>query len=44
MTRTPDGLVAHYNTVGYIAVACGVVTIWLAQHLRVSSTTAVKPE
>lgn len=45
MTRTPSGQVEHYNTVGYIAVACGIATIWLAKHLRVSGTsnTASKP-
>jgi len=35
ITRTPDGMIEHYDTVGYLAVACGVVTIWLAQRLRI---------
>jgi len=35
ITRTPDGMIEHYDTVGYLAVACGVLTIWLAQRLRI---------
>ncbi|MDO9421785.1 MAG: MFS transporter [Herminiimonas sp.] len=38
ITRTPSGQIDHYDTVGYIAVACGVLTIWIAQHLRVAGT------
>ncbi len=36
ITRTPSGQIDHYDIVGYIAVACGVLTIWIAQHLRVA--------
>ena len=39
ITRTPSGQIDHYDTVGYIAVACGVFTIWIAQHLRIAGTT-----
>ncbi len=39
ITRTPSGQIDHYDTVGYIAVACGVLTIWIAQHLRVARTS-----
>jgi predicted MFS family arabinose efflux permease len=35
ITRTPNGQIEHYDTVGYVAVACGIVTIWLAHHLRI---------
>lgn len=44
MTRTPDGQIAHYDTVGYIAVACGLLTIWIAAHLRVAPATIEKNE
>lgn len=40
MTRAPDGQIVHYDTVGYIAVACGIATIWIARHLRVATPTA----
>lgn len=39
MTRAPDGQIVHYDMVGYIAVACGIATIWIARHLRVAATT-----
>ena len=39
ITRTPSGQIEHYDTVGYLAVACGVLSIWIAQHLRVSETS-----
>ncbi len=40
MTRAPDGQIMHYDMVGYIAVVCGIATIWIARHLRVTPTTA----
>ncbi|HYD82126.1 MAG TPA: MFS transporter [Paucimonas sp.] len=40
ITRGAGGQVEHYNLVGYIAVACGMVTIWLAQYLRVAAPPA----
>lgn len=40
MTRAPDGQIVHYDTVGYLAVACGIATIWIARHLRVATPTA----
>jgi predicted MFS family arabinose efflux permease len=39
ITRTPSGQIDHYDKVGYLAVACGVLSIWIAQHLRVAGTT-----
>lgn len=44
ITRTPDGQIVHYDTVGYIAVACGVLTIWIAAHLRIAPATIAKKE
>lgn len=36
------GRIVHYDVVGYIAVACGLLSLWMAQQLRVASerTTA----
>ncbi len=34
ITRNAAGQVEHYNIVGYIAVACGLVSLWMAQHLK----------
>lgn len=42
ITRTPNGQIEHYDTVGYLAVACGIVTIWLAHHLRIPPDPASK--
>jgi MFS family permease len=36
ITRTPAGQIEHYNIVGYFAVACGLVALWMAGHLKVS--------
>ena len=36
IARTPSGQIAHYNLVGYLAVACGLLAIWLAQRLKVA--------
>jgi len=44
ITRTPAGQIAHYDTVGYIAVGCGALTLWVAQYLRVASAQPVAPE
>jgi MFS family permease len=37
ISRAEDGRILHYNIDGYIAVASGLATIWLVQHLRVAS-------
>jgi hypothetical protein len=39
ITRNPAGQVEHFDLVGYLAVAFGLLTIWVAQHLRVVSAT-----
>lgn len=33
--RAPDGQLLHFNWVGYLAVACGAMTIYLANRLKV---------
>lgn len=38
ITRTASGEMLHYNIVGYIAVACSLITIWIATHLRTTSS------
>ena len=43
ITRNPAGQVEHYNIVGYVAVACGLLTIWLAHHLRVAPAAPDRP-
>ena len=36
ISRTASGQIAHYNLVGYLAVACGLLAIWLAHRLKVA--------
>jgi predicted MFS family arabinose efflux permease len=33
--RGPDGTLTHYGVVGWIAAACTLVAIWLAQRIRI---------
>jgi predicted MFS family arabinose efflux permease len=33
--RAPDGTLTHYGVVGWIAAACTLVAIWLAQRIRI---------
>jgi predicted MFS family arabinose efflux permease len=40
ITRTAAGQVEHYNLVGYIAVAFGLATIWIAGRLKVASSAS----
>lgn len=40
ITRDAAGQMMHFNLVGYIAVTCGVLAIWLAAHLRVAQGRA----
>lgn len=40
ITRNAAGRVEHYNLVGYLAVAAGLLTIWLAQRLRAAPVAA----
>ncbi|MFC7298548.1 MFS transporter [Herminiimonas aquatilis] len=44
ITRTPGGQIDHYDTVGYIAVACGALTIWIARHLRIAGSATKTSE
>ena len=44
ITRNAAGQVEHFHIVGYIAVACGLLSLWMAQHLRVASSAAGKME
>jgi len=34
ITKTPEGVVEHYNVVGYIAIAVGVLVMWLGSRIR----------
>ncbi len=35
ITRNAEGQILHFNVVGYFALACGILSLWLAQRLRV---------
>lgn len=35
ITRAPSGQILHFNIVGYMAVACGLLSIWLVRHLHI---------
>lgn len=43
ITRSPTGQVLHFNIVGYFAVGCGVLALWLAQYLRVAPAPQAVP-
>ncbi|MDP9108986.1 MAG: MFS transporter, partial [Pseudomonadota bacterium] len=43
IVRMPNGEIAHYNRVGYLAVACSLLAVWLAPALRVAAVVAAKP-
>jgi predicted MFS family arabinose efflux permease len=36
ITRNAAGQIEHYNLVGYLAVTCGLLAVWLAPKLRVA--------
>lgn len=40
ITRTANGQIEHYNIVGYLAVACGLLAIWTIRQLKVAGTPA----
>ena len=45
ITRNAAGQVQHFNLVGYIAVGCGLLSLWLAGRLRVAHVQVqVAPE
>lgn len=39
ITRTPGGQIEHFNLVGYFAVACGLLTLWIAHKMATASAT-----
>jgi predicted MFS family arabinose efflux permease len=41
ITRNASGQIEHYNVVGYIAVACGLLSVLVAQRLAMRSTTTI---
>jgi predicted MFS family arabinose efflux permease len=40
ITRNAGGQIVHFNLVGYLAAACGLLAIWLAQRLTIHGTPA----
>jgi predicted MFS family arabinose efflux permease len=40
ISRNAAGQIEHFNVVGYIAAACGLLSVWLASRLRVAHTPA----
>jgi len=34
IARNAAGQIEHYNVVGYLAIACGLASLWMAQHLQ----------
>ncbi|HJV50784.1 MAG TPA: MFS transporter [Noviherbaspirillum sp.] len=40
ISRNAQGQVEHYNIVGYIAVVCGIASLWVASHLKVAPASA----
>lgn len=40
ITRNAAGQIEHYNLVGYLALGCTLVAIWVAQHLKVAPSAA----
>lgn len=43
ITRSADGQILHFNIVGYFAVACGILSLWLVRRLRVAPTPDTAP-
>jgi hypothetical protein len=40
ISRNAAGQIEHFNVVGYIAAACGLLSVWLASRLRVAHAPA----
>jgi len=40
VTKEPSGQLSHFNWLGWIAVAAGLVSIWVASLVRVEETAA----
>lgn len=36
ITRNAMGQIEHYDIVGYLSVACGLASLWMAQHVQVA--------
>lgn len=36
ITRSAEGQILHFNIVGYFALACGILSVWLGRQLRVA--------
>lgn len=36
ISRNALGQIEHYNIVGYLAVGCGLASLWMVQHLKVA--------
>ena len=43
ITRSTSGQIEHYNLVGYLAVTCSLLAVWIAPKLRVAAVVATKP-
>jgi predicted MFS family arabinose efflux permease len=43
ISRNAMGQVEHFNIVGYIAVACGIASMWMAQHLKGAQSPQAGP-
>jgi hypothetical protein len=42
IAHNPAGQIVHFNLVGYFAVGCGLLSLWMAQHLRVADTVPAR--
>lgn len=43
ITRNAAGQIEHYNLVGYLAVTCALIAMWLAKHLKVAGSEQQVP-
>ena len=44
ITRNAAGQIEHYNIVGYFAVACGLLSLWMANRLTTAQSAPAVPE
>lgn len=35
ITRNAMGQVEHFNIIGYLSISCGLLSLWMAKHLRI---------
>lgn len=40
ISRNPAGQIEHFNLVGYLAVACGIASLWIVRRLTVAQPAA----